>query len=92
VHVRRRTAFYRGIPDDFNAWADLGNHQWRFDEVLPYFGKLETDVDRRDDDHGTDGPIVVHHASRESWHLAQQAFYNALARWRAFMPQPGAIG
>jgi len=71
------SAFYRGIPEDFNAWADLGNNQWRFDEVLPYFCKLETDVDRRDDYHGTDGPIFVHHASRESWHPAQLAFYNA---------------
>ena len=71
------SAFYRGIPDDFDAWADLGNNQWRFDEVLPYFRRLETDVDRRDEHHGPDGPIFVHHASRERWHPAQLAFYNA---------------
>jgi choline dehydrogenase len=71
------SAFYRGIPEDFDAWADLGNNQWRFDEVLPYFCQLETDVDRHDEHHGAAGPIFVHHASRESWPPAQLAFYNA---------------
>ena len=71
------SAFYRGIPDDFDAWADQGNNQWRFDEVMPYFRRLETDVDQRDEHHGADGPIFVHHAAREHWHPAQQAFYNA---------------
>lgn len=71
------SAFYRGIPEDFNAWADLGNNQWRFDEVLPYFRQIETDVDLHDDHHGTEGPIFVHHAQREGWHPAQLAFYNA---------------
>lgn len=71
------SAFYRGIPEDFDAWAELGNHQWRFDEVLPYFCQIETDVDMHNDHHGTDGPIFAHHAPREGWHPAQLAFYNA---------------
>lgn len=71
------SAFYRGIPEDFEAWADLGNNQWRFDEVQPYFRQIETDVDARDEHHGTDGPIFVHHAQQEYWHPAQLALYNA---------------
>jgi choline dehydrogenase len=70
-------AFYRGIPDDFDVWAAHGNDQWSFDKVLPYFRAIETDVDCHDDYHGADGPIFVHHATREQWHPAQWAFYNA---------------
>ena len=71
------SAFYRGDPEDFDHWAALGNDLWSFRELLPYFRKLETDVDHRDDFHGADGPIFVHHSHREDWHPAQQAFYNA---------------
>jgi choline dehydrogenase-like flavoprotein len=71
------SAFYRGIPEDFAAWAAGGNDQWGFEQVLPYFRKIETDVDFHNDDHGTEGPIFVHHADPAAWHPAQQAFYNA---------------
>ncbi len=71
------SAFYRGVPEDFETWASFGNDQWSFEQVLPYFRKIETDVDYQNDDHGTDGPIFVHHAVREAWHLTQRAFYNA---------------
>ena len=71
------SAFYRGDPEDFDHWAALGNDRWSFREVLPYFRKIETDVDHRDDFHGTEGPIFVHHSKREDWHPAQEAFYNA---------------
>jgi choline dehydrogenase len=71
------SAFYRGIPEDFAAWALGGNDQWSFEKLLPYFRKIETDVDYHDDYHGTDGPIFVHHAKREAWHWTQLAFYNA---------------
>lgn len=71
------SAFYRGIPDDFDGWATGGNDQWSFDKVLPYFRAIETDVDYHDEYHGSDGPIFVHHANREQWHPTQWAFYNA---------------
>jgi choline dehydrogenase len=71
------SAFYRGIPEDFDRWASYGNDQWSFEKVLPHFRKIETDVDYHGDYHGADGPIFVHHAKRAEWHLTQQAFYNA---------------
>ncbi len=90
------SGFFRGIPEDFDSWASMGNDDWRFDEVLPYFRKLETDVDQHGDYHGTEGPIFVHHASRESWPPAQVAFYNACrAAGFADCPDhnsPGATG
>ena len=72
------SAFYRGDPEDFDHWAATGNDLWSFREVLPYFRKLETDVDHRDDFHGTDGPIFVHHSHREDWHPAQAGLLQRL--------------
>lgn len=33
--------FNRGHPNDFNLWSMLGNSGWSYDEVLPYFKKME---------------------------------------------------
>jgi choline dehydrogenase len=35
----------RGSPADFDGWAAAGNPGWAFDDVLPYFRRLETDED-----------------------------------------------
>jgi len=40
------SAFYRGVPEDFDAWASRGNDQWTYEKVLPFFRKSETDVDQ----------------------------------------------
>ena len=71
------SAFYRGTPEDFDAWAARGNDAWSYEQVLPFFRKLENDADQRDDFHGTEGPILVHHSNAESWHPTQKAFYAA---------------
>ena len=49
--------FLRGVPEDYDSWAALGNNQWGFQELLPYFCKLETDQDFDDEFHGRTGPI-----------------------------------
>ena len=71
------SAFYRGVPEDFDAWAARGNDQWSYEKVLPFFRKSETDVDRHGDYHGSDGPIFVHHSNPEGWSTAQRAFFAA---------------
>ncbi len=53
------TIFERGLSEDFDEWADNGNDQWAFDKVLPFFKKLETDLDFTNEWHGTEGPIQV---------------------------------
>ena len=35
----------RGSPADYDEWAALGNPGWGFEDVLPYFARLEADAD-----------------------------------------------
>lgn len=69
--------FLRGVPEDYDGWASWGNEEWGYLKVLPYFRKLETDLDIRDDFHGTDGAIPVRRHKREAWLPFQSAFYAA---------------
>ena len=70
-------AFVRGIPDDYDQWASLGNDEWAYLKVLPYFRKLERDLDIKDDFHGSDGPIPVRRNSPGSLEPLQSAFYES---------------
>ena len=48
----------RGSPADYDEWAALGNDGWSFDDVLPYFRRLESDTDFPDQPwHGDRGPM-----------------------------------
>ena len=69
--------FIRGVPEDYDNWAAWGNDEWGYLKVLPYFRKLETDMDIHDDFHGSDGPIPVRRHSRETWLPFQEAFYRS---------------
>lgn len=53
-------AFMRGSRSNFGQWVALGNSEWSFDHVLPYYNRSETDLDFHGHLHGTDGPISVH--------------------------------
>ena len=58
----------RGVPDDFARWQAMGCAGWGWDDVLPYFNKLEDDLDFGDAPyHGQGGPIPVHRAPVEAW-------------------------
>jgi choline dehydrogenase len=52
-------AAMRGLPPDFERWVELGNTEWSFGEVLPYYRKLENDSDRAGDFHSRSGPIWI---------------------------------
>ena len=69
--------FLRGLPEDYDAWAAAGNDQWSFVNLLPFFRKLETDLDVKDDFHGIDGPIPVWRLDREEWLPVNEAFHRA---------------
>ena len=50
----------RGSPADYEQWAALGNPGWGFDDVLPYFARLEADADFGDQPwHGDRGPLPI---------------------------------
>jgi len=66
--------FLRGLPGDFDLWAALGNDEWSYLKVLHYFRRLETDLDIKDDFHGTDGPILVNRHKMEDLLPLQRAF------------------
>jgi choline dehydrogenase len=71
------TIFSRGLPEDFDAWAAEGNPAWSFDEVLPFFRKLERDSDYGGNHHGGDGPVPLARVPRERWSPASAAFVEA---------------
>lgn len=48
--------FCRGVPADFEGWQTPG---WSWDDVLPHFRAVETDLDFVGPLHGTSGPIPV---------------------------------
>src|SRR5205823_8602753 len=59
-------------------WAGLGNDEWSYDRVLPYFRKSERDLDIQDNYcHGTDGPMRVRRRQTGPWPAIQQAFHTA---------------
>jgi 5-(hydroxymethyl)furfural/furfural oxidase len=49
----------RGLPRDYDAWAALGARGWDWEGVLPYFRRLERDLDCDGPLHGGEGPIPI---------------------------------
>ncbi len=70
--------FLRGVPEDYDTWASMGNDEWSFQNLLGCFRRLETDTDFSDDFHGNDGPIIARRFKQDDWLPAQNAFYNAV--------------
>ena len=70
-------AMQRGFREDFDSWAALGNDEWSYDKILPYFRKSERDLDIQDDCHGSDGPMQVRRRQSGPCPTIQQAFHAA---------------
>jgi choline dehydrogenase len=51
--------YIRGNKADYDEWNALGNKGWSYNEVLPYFKKMENQQDIKDDFHGSEGPLHV---------------------------------
>ena len=69
--------FLRGVPEDFENWANMGNDEWGYLNVLPYYRMSESDRDIRDDFHGSDGPIPISRRQEGEWPSIQKAFHAA---------------
>ena len=57
----------RGAPTDYAEWAARGAEGWEWDKVLPYFKKVERDLDFSNEWHGKDGRIPVRRIPVEHW-------------------------
>src|SRR5262245_22595910 len=57
----------RGLPSDYDGWAERGATGWDWQGVLPYFIKLEADRDFDGPLHGKTGPIHVQRYAPERW-------------------------
>ncbi|MDB5533912.1 MAG: Choline dehydrogenase [Hyphomicrobiales bacterium] len=81
----------RGLPTDYNAWADAGADGWGWDDVLPYFRKLENDVDLDGPLHGKDGPITMRRWFKEQWPPFTSAVMQSIedAGWHDIEDQNG---
>ena len=86
----------RGQPSDYDVWSQAGNHGWSFEKVLPFFRKLECDIDFVDKWHGSDGPIKIRRPHSDQMIPIQRAFLDSsLAEkhpWIEDHNAPGAIG
>jgi 5-(hydroxymethyl)furfural/furfural oxidase len=70
----------RGAPDDYDEWERLGARGWRWETVLPFFRKLETDLDVAGALHGSEGPVVIRRLPRSEWDGFTTAVTRALDR------------
>jgi len=57
----------RGAPTDYDEWEARGASGWRWKDVLPYFRKVERDLDFGGPYHGSDGRIPVRRIPRAHW-------------------------
>lgn len=64
----------RGMPYDYDEWADLGLPEWSWEQCLPYFKKLETDLDFDNEWHGKTGPIPIRRHKPDELVTWQAAF------------------
>ena len=67
----------RGVPADYDEWATMGNSEWSWSNVLPFFRKLESDRDYSGDFHGQDGPVPVKRPQRADLLPVQAGFLDA---------------
>lgn len=51
--------YIRGHSKDFDTWARLGNPGWSFEEVLPYFKRMEHNERGGDHYRGVGGPLWI---------------------------------
>jgi choline dehydrogenase len=57
--------YMRGLPNDFDDWRSMGNVGWGYDDVLPFFKRVEDHDDGDPRYHGRGGPIHVTDVSKD---------------------------
>ena len=67
----------RGVPSDYDEWERLGAAGWGWRDCLPYFRKLERDLDFEGPLHGRDGPLPIRRTFPKDWGGFALAFRDA---------------
>ena len=82
----------RGAPTDYDEWEARGATGWGWNAVLPYFRKVERDLDFDGELHGKDGRIPIRRIPREHWcrhaHAVADAFTQSGSR---FLPDQNGV-
>lgn len=83
----------RAMPGDFDEWVAAGAAGWDWNATLPYFRKLEHDLDFADPLHGTDGPIPVRRHRPDQWPGFSRAVAATLTKkgWKHVPDMNGAV-
>jgi choline dehydrogenase len=71
------TVYLWALREDLDGWAAVAGPEWRYDACLPFFQRIESDLDFPRPPHGTAGPIPVRRPPRESWSPAARAYEEA---------------
>ncbi|MFM9943452.1 MAG: GMC family oxidoreductase [Hyphomicrobiaceae bacterium] len=70
--------FLRGAPSDYDGWAALGAKGWGYQDVLPYFKRMEHNVSGANAYRGQGGPMTISDIKKPS--QAAKAFVEACTR------------
>lgn len=70
----------RATKEDLDTWVAAGNPEWSYEKTLPYFMRLENDLDFPDaPGHGSTGPVPIMRHFEENWSAGTRAFGQACA-------------
>lgn len=67
----------RGFPRDYDSWGVEG---WQWDDLLPFFKQLETDLDFDGPLHGKSGPIRIQRVQDTQWAGISRAIREAVEK------------
>ncbi|MEL7798342.1 MULTISPECIES: GMC family oxidoreductase [Idiomarina] len=71
--------YTRGLPSDYNAWAEQGNPGWSYNDLLPYFIKSECNSRGSNRHHGDNGPLAVSDVA--PYYRVSQRFLDACSEY-----------
>lgn len=68
----------RASVADFEEWVAAGNDEWSYEQVLPFYKRVETDKDYGETAvHGGSGPVPIFRFPREEWSPVAKIFEQA---------------
>ena len=72
--------YLRGNIENYNDWAARGCDGWSFEDVLPFYKKLEDHEDGETEYHGAGGPIRVSRHPEDELSPVSVAFMKAVSK------------